>query len=80
MRSYQFQDRAALRFLRPAGERTVPQIAGEAHTAADYNLAMRPFAAQPFASTSEYMRKLHGEFDSSLSSCLISSRNEAAVS
>jgi hypothetical protein len=33
----------------------VAQIAREAHTTADYNLAMRPFTAQPFSSSSQHV-------------------------
>jgi hypothetical protein len=43
-----FEDRRAFCFLRPSRKSTITQIPREADAAADYNLVMWPFAAQPF--------------------------------
>jgi hypothetical protein len=43
-----FEDQRAFRLLRPSRKSTVTQIPREADPAADYNLVMRPFTAQPF--------------------------------
>src|SRR5690349_7848255 len=75
-----FQDCRALRFFSPARKGTITQVPRKPDTATDYNLVMRAFAAQPFSSGGKNAREFHGELESSLSSCLISSRNEAAVS
>src|SRR5882757_9095919 len=76
----QFQNRTAFGLLRPTRKRPVAQIACEPYSAANYDLVMRPFAAQPFSSSGQHIRNFHVDFESSFSSCLISSRNEAAVS
>src|SRR5437867_10782240 len=79
-RSYQFENRSAFRFLGPTRKRAAAQISSESDPAADYTLVMRPFTAQPFSGGGQHIGKFHDEFGSSLCSCLIGSRNEAAVS
>src|SRR6202035_1910773 len=47
MRPDQVENRTAFSFLRPARERTLSEIARESNPAADDNLVMRSFTAQP---------------------------------
>ena len=56
----QLEDRRALGLFRPAGKGAVPQVARQADAAADDDLMMRPFAAQPFAAGRHDIGKFHG--------------------
>src|ERR1043166_5468903 len=76
----QVENRNALGFLCPTGKGTVTEIARKTHPAADHDLMMRAFAAQPFAGRRHDSVKFHVGFVSSYSSCLIWSRSDAAVS
>jgi len=70
-----------LGFLRPTGKSAIAQIAREPDATADYDLMMRSFAAEPLSGVRHDIRKFHRPYPaSSLSSCLIWSRNDAAVS
>src|SRR4051794_976519 len=76
----QFKNLGALELLRPAGKWPVPEIARQPDATADHDLVMRTFSAQPLAAARHDIREFHEWLVKSASSCLIWSRNEAAVS
>ena len=55
----QFENRSALGLFRPAWKRAVAQIASQPHPAADDDLMMRSFTAEPFPRVGHDIRKFH---------------------
>ena len=60
----QLKDLSALGFLGPPGKGALPEISCEPDAAADHDLVMRPFAAQPFAAGRHDVRKFHPKLPS----------------
>ena len=56
----QLENLRPLRFLRPTGKGPLLEVPRQAHAAADHDLMMRPFAAQPFAAGRHDVGKFHG--------------------
>src|SRR5205807_10253970 len=59
VRLNQLQNRSPVRFLRPTGKSAIAQIAREPDATADYDLMMRPLAAEPFSGVRHDIRKFH---------------------